>query len=233
MDFSTGNSGNTLLEAVVKIGPGCQQEGSFCQFLGHSVTPRVYAILPDGYVMEALNPALRHPRLLVEITKTLGKLVWPRPPLPISTDTTWREALEKFGVKVREDVIETDPCLVHGDPTASNALVRFLPGCSSQLIIGDPRPPRDFIPQNRETDMGRILQSYLGWEVAAYGAARIEFDRPWFMDDQKMLNAAKFWCGAAAARIEHLERTRNDRNDSMRRSAILKWCADTRYLCNV
>lgn len=222
MDFSTGNSGNRLLNAVVKIGPGCQQEGSFCQHLGKEVAPEVYSIIPNGYVMEALQPVKRSPRLLRDIEFTLMTRVWSRPALPISNDVSWKEKLAVFGVHAPGWVINSIPCLVHGDPTVSNVLVR-----EDDLILCDPRPPRDFIPQNKETDMGRIIQSLYGWEVAMYGAKPVDFLMPHFMEDPCYRASAIFWCGAAAARIEYLERSRGNRKH------VLEWCSYVRKECNV
>ncbi len=229
-DFSTGNSGNLLQEVVMKFGPSCQQEGSFCQYLGEDIAPRVYALLPDGYVMEKLSKATYGPLLLIHIEKALKKHVWSRSPLPISTDVSWQEKLQQFGImRFPDHAIQTDACLVHGDPTASNALIRYKSWSSPQvrLIMCDPRPPRDFIPQVRETDMGRILQSYYGWEEAAYGVPHVEFHRPDFMKDENLFEAAMFWCGAAAARIEFLERSRGCRSN------ILNWCKTVRGMANV
>ena len=232
MNFSTGNSGNSLREAVIKTGPGCQQEGAFCQFLGRDIAPEVYALIPDGYIMEALKPATLRTGTLWEIEYSLDVLVWNRPALPISMEQPWQDYLSEFGITAPEGVIVTDPCLVHGDPTASNVLWRQPTDSASdtKLILADPRPPRAFIPQHRETDMGRILQSYMGWEVAAYGAKPINFIKPAFFRDKDLMRAATFWCGAAAARIEFLEKRRTDRP---KRERILNWCANVRTLCNV
>lgn len=222
MDLSTGNSGNLLREAVIKIGPECQQEGVFCQYLGENVAPEVYAIIPNGYVMEVLKPVIRTPWLLRSIEILLEEKVWIRPALPISNDISWREKLQVFGIQIPSWYKETESCLVHGDPTISNALMR-----DGDLILCDPRPPRDFIPQCRETDMGRILQSLFGWESVAYGFNSINYEEPHFMKDEYLRKAALFWCGAAAARIEHLERSRENRY------RILEWCRQVRGILNV
>lgn len=222
MDFKTGNSGNTLTAAVLKRGPGCRQEGAFCQFLGPRICPEVYEILSDGYVMEALAPAERHPTLLRQIEHELEGHVWNRPALAISTDIPWQEKLLEYGVRVPSYPVISDPCLAHGDPTASNVLMR-----GRSYVLADPRPPRDFIPQCRETDMGRILQSFLGWESAAYGAPQVNWEFPTFMQDPFLLRSAYFWCGAAAARIEHLENNRG------KRSHIIDWCWGARKFCGV
>jgi len=221
MDFKTGNSGNKLQLAVLKTGVGCRQEGAYCQYLG-AIAPKVYALVDDGYILEMLEPARYEHSLLVSITQHLETFIWSRPPLPDTLDSDWREELLKYGVKTPDWVTEGSPCLVHGDPTASNALRR-----GKELVLGDPRPPRNFIPQTRETDMGRVYQSYFGWESVAYGIPYTKFEEPWFMTNDYMNRRALFWCGAAVARIAHLERSRQSR------AKILLWCEETRRKCHV
>ena len=217
-----------MLDAVVKYGPEAQQEGAYCQLLGSTVAPEVYALIPGGYVMERLRPAPRHRELLVEIAHLLEWHVWSRPALPSSMDADWKDHLEDFGVEVPDWVDSMAPCMVHGDPTASNALIRDRKGAwqIGDVVMCDPRPPRNYIPQLRETDLGRILQSKLGWEVAAYDADPVDFYEP-PMDRMTRLRAM-FWCGAAAARIERLERSRGHA-----RMRIIDWCKQTRYICGV
>lgn len=223
MDFSSGNSGNKLTETVMKIGNECQQEGAYCQLLGERIAPRVYAIIPNGYVMEKLLPINRYPQLLVHMYRALKREVWSRPALPSSTEIDWRDRLSMFGIQIPDYVTPTEYCMVHGDPTASNALLRD--AHPLELIIADPRPPRDFIPQCKETDIGRLLQSKLGWEVVAYGARPVDFYEPEMDLDTR--RKAVFWCGAAAARIEYLELSRDERPH------ILEWCKNVRSICGV
>jgi hypothetical protein len=224
-DFRTGNSGNFLAHAVIKTGEGCQQEGAFCQFLGRDVAPEVYTLLPDGYIMEKLRIPDPNRNRLCDIEDLLEYGVWNRPALAISNDIPFAEHLKVFGVNAPMWAVETDPCLVHGDPTVSNFLYREE---ECQYILADPRPPRAFIPQNRETDMGRILQSMLGWENAAYNLPRIEYFAPRFTKDPYLTRAAQFWCGAAAARIQYQELRR-----ACPKKKILDWCAHVRDLYNV
>jgi len=222
MVFSTGNSGNRLIEAVVKTGTECLQEGSYCQYLGDDVVPKVYALIPDGYVMERLAPAPYTEDLLLRIETLLEHKVWNRPALPSTMDSDWRDHLRLYGVETPDWVVPTDYCLVHGDPTVSNTLVR-----GTTLMLCDPRPPRVFIPQCRESDMGRILQSLFGWEEIAYDAPHIDWWLPKFYRDLVYKRKAIFWCGAAAARIEYLERSRG------KRPKILRWCNQIRSICHV
>lgn len=216
-DFLTGNSGNRLYNAVVKIGPGVSQEAAYCQLLGPNVCPKIYSIGVDIYSMERLEIAHRNVDLILRMEDLLEEKVWSRPALPWSMDIDWREKLKVYGIDTPSWVKPSAPCMCHGDPTASNALMR-----GNQLLIGDPRPPRDFIPQCRETDVGRLIQSVLLWEEVAYKASKVKFKHPRNWNDQ-----AIFWAGAAAARIEYLERRRDNRE------MILEWCKIMRSVCNV
>lgn len=221
MGFSTGNSGNLLVETVTKIGPEAQQEGSYCKLLGERVCPKIYNVFEGAYTMQRLEPAPRTTDLLLRIESLLEQEVWSRPALPSSNDVNWKDNLKKYGVTIPDWVIDAEQCLVHGDPTASNALIR-----GRDIVLCDPRPPRAYIPQCKETDMGRILQSFLGWEEAAYGLKHVKYIAPHFMSGLCWKNVV-FWCGAAAARIEYLERSRTNRQN------ILEWCAKVRRSCNV
>lgn len=215
MDFSTGNSGNKLFHTVTKIGPGCQQEGAYCEHLGPIVVPHVFAIIPGGYVMEALEPAPRTPDLLCQIERLLEMRVWNQPALPVSTEIDWRDRLWEYEIITPDFAVPESYCLVHGDPTASNALIR-----GGNIVLCDPRPPRDYVPQARETDMGRILQSMFHWEVAAYDAPLVEFIRPAFTYHKETFNRAMFWCKAAAERIRRLELSRKEHT----RVKVIVWC---------
>lgn len=222
MDLSTGNSGNSLFGAVVKIGNECQQEGAYCEVLGSEVAPKIYAIIDRGYVMEKLQPVdTEDPYLLRKIEKLLIDKVWSRSALPSSSDSDWRDKLKIYDIDVPDWVIPDQYCMVHGDPTVSNALMR-----DNQLILADPRPPRDYIPQCRETDMGRILQSFLGWEQIAYGKIARKYLAPLFCGDLKYSSKARFWCSAAAARISYLECSR-----AKPRLHIIDWCNQVRGIC--
>ena len=224
MDFSSGNSGNTIFPTVTKIGPECAQEGAFCQYLGEKIAPKIYSIIPNGYVMELLQkPDYTDRYLLQKVEKQLRLHIWNRPAIPISTDKTWIQSLEKFGVVGKSWYAVENSCLVHGDPTLSNTLLR-----GDQLIIADPRPPRDFVPQSKETDMGRILQSFFGWEHVAYGWPIVEYYPPEFWYDLTLRKRAEFWAGAAAARIEYQELSRKNS-----RKNIIDWCNLIRRWTNV
>jgi hypothetical protein len=224
MDLSSGNSGSHLANAIVKTGPGCAQEGAYCEHLGAKVCPRIYGYVPNGYVMEKLEIPWRHPRFLKAIEHVCQQGIWTRPVLPVSNDITWQEGLAKFGVIVPQWV-EGKSSLCHGDPTASNLLMR---GTGGHYILCDPRAPREFVPQWIQTDWGVILQSYFGWEEIVYQWEKVAYEEPVFMQVPEYRKQAMFWLGAKAARIMHYENLRSDP-----RSQVLDWCKKIRSMTDV
>jgi hypothetical protein len=176
-------------------------------------------MVEDGYVMERLEPAPRTEGLLREMESLLRHRVWNRPAVPFTR--RWREHIEFLGVEVPDWVEPMGLTLTHGDCTASNAMLR-----GGTLIIADPRPPRVYVPQCPETDIGRLLQSAMGWETVAYGLPFVEYVAPlaW---TALPANRPKylFWCGMAITRILHKERA------EQRRPHIIAWCERSREVC--
>jgi hypothetical protein len=219
VEFSSGNSSSRLVNAVLKIGPECTQEGAYCKLLGRDVCPEIYGFVENGYVMEKLVPRSRDKFLLQDVENILEERVWNRPALPSSVDVDWKDRLKMFGIEVPDWVASEKTCMVHGDPTASNVLLR-----EDQTLICDPRPPRDFMPQFVETDMGILLQSFYKWEVAAYHARDIYFDEPKFMSHPDLLRKAMFWLRAKALRIAAYEKCGKNR------PRIFAWCTQMEKL---
>lgn len=162
--------------------------------------------------------------VLICIENLLEDRVWCHP--SVDYDTTGQENYIEFhkrlGWEVPEWAIPTKFCRTHGDPTVSNCMVRR----DGRIVLIDPRPPRCYVPQCREADMGRILQSALGWETAAYGIPKAEYVSPTFWFSPDVRNKAIFWCGAAAVRILHQELKREKQN-----TKIIQWCEETRDKC--
>lgn len=222
MDFASGNSGSQLFHAVVKTGPECLQEGAYCQMLGRKIAPIVYGLLPDGYVMEKLGKASKTADLLQKINIALTYHVWTRPSVNYDvTGQDYRDYHKKLGIEIPTWAIPTEFCMTHGDPTVSNAMTR-----GSHLVMCDPRPPRFYVPQCQEADMGRIIQSYFGWETIAYGEPFVDYELPSFMKYDRFRNKAAFWCAAAVMRIKNLELSKK-----RPQFHIINWCNTTRYLC--
>lgn len=222
--FRRGNSGSSLQSAVVKLGADCQQEGAYCELLGVDVAPIVYAIIPGGYVMERLERPNRGTHLLIEIERLLRINVWKHP--AVHYEVTGKDDFREYHTKLRwappEWAIPTSFCRCHGDPTVSNAMRRW----DGSLVLIDPRAPRHYIPQARETDMGRLLQSALGWEEVAYGDSRVEYVPPLFWDDPTLRRKALYWCGATAKRIE-----KKEMESPEPREHILHWCLKVQMVC--
>jgi len=222
MDFVTGNSGSLLLPAVFKTGPECLQEGAYCEVLGKDVTPRILCLTTDGYVMEKLEKAARHPDLLCQITELLKKRVWSRPSQDYDVaGKSYKDHHKELGLEVPDWAVPTSFCMTHGDPTASNTLLR-----NGQLILCDPRPPRAYVPQCRESDMARIMQSYFGWEVAAYGEPIIRYKFPDFWLNPSIRHKVSFWLAATTLRIEKFEFSKPKRRES-----VVSWCREVRIKC--
>lgn len=224
MDFNRGNSGSDIRAAVIKRGPECLQEGAYCQVLGPKVTPIIYGLLDDGYCMEFLEPAVRNSSLLLRMEELLYDNVWSRPSFNYEvTGQDWKDYHRKFGLEIPDRIDPTEFCMTHGDPTVSNTLERGF-----DLIICDPRPPRFYVPQCRESDMGRILQSYFGWEQIAYDEDHIDYQLPRFWHIKELRAKALFWCSAATCRIQSQEQNRPNS-----RYRIIEWCKNTRQKCSM
>lgn len=206
----------------MKTGNECVQEGAYCQLLGADVCPEVYGFHATGYFMEKLYPIDVHEHLLLDIEDLLDERVWCRPALPSSSDLDWREQLHAQGIAIPNGIHST-LCMVHGDPTVSNALS----SAEGDLLLCDPRPPRSYVPQYIETDMAVLLQSYYGWEHAAYGWDKTVFVPPRFTDNPTQLRRAMFWLGVKARRIATYEQR------GLRRPQVFAWCEEIRSLTHV
>jgi hypothetical protein len=78
-----------------------------------------------------------------------------------------------FQIKTLE-LTEAKTCAIHGDCTLDNVL---LPGkyidkknIKGHIWISDPLPPDERIPSLRVVDLGKLLQSAIGWENLKYNA---------------------------------------------------------------
>lgn len=181
---------------MTKRGPGVREQGEYCVELGES-TPYVHALIRDGYVMEYLSPADRVSSLLREMESVLRSQVWSWGVPYQLRDHDWPTLLrERVGISTPWWAVPQRLCRTHGDCTTSNAMRRGL-----LLVIGDPIPPRPHAPRCAEADMGRLLQSALGWECAAYGEPHVLWDAPDFWYEPEMRRRALFWCGVIAVRI--------------------------------
>lgn len=203
---------------MLKLGPEERKRGEYCLHLGDGICPRVYALLENGYVMEVLERADRtEPGLLrtmeVVLEAHVWSDVWDRPPGSVPN---WLDHLRKR-IDCPEPPAHGPIGRTHGDSTVSNAMRRG----DGTLVIIDPLPPKPHVANCREADMGRILQSAMGWEVLMYGEEPVEWMAPYFWFDDQLRRAALWWCGATARRIMVNEQ----------REAVLAWCTEIAERC--
>lgn len=181
---SLGMSGAEIV--VSKRGPGCLDQGLYCAQLGPAVAPHVLALHKkhphgeEGYDMEILAPFTLFDRRFNDVLHAMASLladqVWCH---PWGGAVAWHGELDAW-LNVRAPwllhafcaLYDTQPmpgeyCKIHGDPTVANLMIR---PTTAQLIITDPLRPRGKIPPLREVDIGKLLQSAVGWERVLSGA---------------------------------------------------------------
>lgn len=181
---------------MVKRGESARSEGEYCLSLGR-VAPGVLSLLTDGYVMEYLSPVERSPRLIREAETLLRGRVWSQELVREERDAQWPRLLyERVGVRSPDWVSEERVCRTHGDCTVGNMLRR-----GEELVLADPVPPRSHVARLAEIDMGRLLQSALGWETVCFGDDPVEWEEPEFWGNKLTRERALFWCGVIALRI--------------------------------
>lgn len=113
--------------------------------------------------------------------------------------------------------LEFEECTIHGDPTLDNLLLRPNPQKVGirDFVIADPIPPDRRIPNDRAVDLGKLLQSALGWEsVKAGGDWRddpLDCIKAVLKDeDYDMCCRAWFWCCVHMIRILPYARGKDD-----------------------
>jgi len=198
---------------VLKTGRSERERGEYCLELGGDICPHVYGFVEDGYIMETLQRADRDDqRLLIAMERALHRHVWFLPGAEKDWLTPLRQRIECPAPPDHGPARRT-----HGDSTVSNAMRRG----DRTLVIIDPLPPRPHVAECPEADMGRLLQSALGWEVLMYGDEDMLWDPPEFWFDDQLRRAALWWCGATARRIMIGET----------RPVVLAWCVAVAERC--
>lgn len=152
-----------------KTGPGEMVRGIYAQMLG--IGPEIFDfdLENDGYYMrraakslldfEAVGPA----GYLAIVASVLSARVWSRDCYLHEWERpfkTWMLVDAPWLNGIFTDRTMYPPCLIHGDPTWENCLLNEKGG----LLLTDPLPPGGKIPPFREVDIGKMLQSALGWE---------------------------------------------------------------------
>lgn len=151
------------------------------EYTGNVVFPRVFAKGEGWYLMERLRELSEQRRndtagTLRRMRGLLERHVWPRAALVVQPNPmSWREPLIAWGANTAPGGM-VDPLLIdrlysagrpperqvltHGDPTIANLMERN----NRDLCFIDPLKAGGKIPSFREVDIGKMLQSAIGWE---------------------------------------------------------------------
>ena len=149
--------------------------------------------------MERLEPAHYSTNISVNYT-LLQQHVWCREG---REQPRWVGSFqERFGLMPPGWVSERT-CLIHGDPTRGNLAWR---GSEQEFVLLDPKPVGRGIPSFRSVDIGKMLQSLMGWEMVLGDFE--EWCLPHFplqnLSDDEMRRAI-FWCAVHFMRIRQRE----------------------------
>jgi hypothetical protein len=143
--------------------------------------------------MQFLFPVEHNAESLVVQEQLLAEHVW-------SHSNSWviSELEEtKLHIEIPNWAID-EVSVIHGDPTLDNVLMT----ADGFLRITDPIPPQWLgKPSIKAVDHGKILQSFLGWEVVLRGAPHIDYAWPKFMEENDTAKRAMFWAMVAVKRI--------------------------------
>lgn len=145
-----------------------------------SAVPVIFETYPHGYMMERLEEVHPFSLTVADLDAIIGRLargVWSRGPevvmlekahvekIGILADHASREMLD-FLWDARDVAFDRRQrwCLTHGDPTLDNVMVRM-----GHFVISDPIPATPAVPDLWAVDLGKILQSLVGFEMVRYG----------------------------------------------------------------
>lgn len=141
---------------------------------------RVSQVGLEGYWMERLSPLpvsmLDLRRTAIGIIDVLRRDIWLHPP---ETTLDWdghvhyvlqraAEHAPAYAPRLNTAQRRVDPeslvrCLTHGDPTFANVLLR-----DGDPVLVDPIPADWRVPPLQAVDLGKIVQSLLGYEVLRF-----------------------------------------------------------------
>lgn len=219
-----GHSGASIAltsRGVVKCsepGKGLLDQAKMCEML-YPVTPRIYdtrvSTRTEQYTMEVLKEPIFETwsatpwagATLKAMRRLLMMYVWHQR-VADSKHGGWRNSLSHWlsAFQVDRNLYEElmdklftrrsiggNYSLIHGDPTLANVLFR-----DATLVITDPIPPKGKIPGHFTVDLGKMLQSAMGWEMVSFGW---KYDTETVclevLTDYDMLTRARAWFWAS------------------------------------
>ena len=216
--------------SVLKRGPGVYEQAQLILELGPAIAPKILHVDNNNnnntYEMEMLYPLRTYSLdVIIRMYGLLRDFVWLRPTsydgnLWMNKLHQWAElgdgAISRLIVRCYpepESEYRKEQCMIHGDPTMANAMMRS----PHELIITDPAPrtlTRMEIPNLREVDIGKLVQSAHGWE-ALQGAGEVEDQEEEFVDTVLKTDVEKsrayLW---AAIHLERLSRRATMKKDA-------------------
>ena len=215
-----GSSGAIIVSAgerlVRKVGdPRVAAQGKYLRKLGGSHVPNVARVYHNGYDMEMLSDpsplfSMSAEYLVDGYLEALQNGIWGEPRVEIdhaehlrklTTITTAPDVAVEDDydtmLSVYSDMIDwssLSAIRTHGDPTFDNLMWR-----GSELVIIDPIPPTPAVPDLLVVDLGKIMQSLVGFECVRYGGkaprdterARLMFKNRY---DENTWSAVVYWC---------------------------------------
>lgn len=238
-----GSSGATITfdtDFVTKRDPDnprVVEQGQWLLDNSSPAVPRVYTVYATAYKMERLvDPPvtlLNHAAVLDAMVERLATHVWSQPAVaPINHDMLFNKVehlVNTYGyeyiwqrlyiMRSRVNWHRLTKCLTHGDPTFDNVMIREFTG---ELVLADPIPATLIIPDLLGVDVGKILQSALGWEEARYEDPHQRFNvNPVSVYDVVQRHMSKFagedeWIASIFWCVVHLLRTLPYVDDSVR-----------------
>jgi hypothetical protein len=159
-----------------------EEQALYCCMLA-PLCPRIDTIGNGWYSMQKLRMHLgkADDEVLADIVFMLKNHIWCRP-LPWQ-NTGWRQLLAAWYAREIGSHF-TDPmmvaklleklypvgtrypqCMIHGDPTVANLGYDDV----DNMILLDPLPPKGKMPGFATVDIGKLMQSYIGWEYVLLG----------------------------------------------------------------
>lgn len=182
-------TGDDVMKRHFGHGDAVVAQGEWLMRNKSPAVPEVYRVYAESYVMERLfdppNALLDHDMVIRVMINQLRLHIWSQPALvPINHQVLYDKIsalVDKYQVghiwtqlyKIRGAVnwSRLPTCLTHGDPTYDNVMLRVDTG---ELVLVDPLPATLAIPDLRSVDIGKMLQSVLGWEAVRYGSGEYQ-----------------------------------------------------------
>ena len=228
---SSGAEFNFLGDRVVKVANAqadkhvaerVMAQGTWLQKHQSRAVPKVFQVYARSYVMERLVVppfwALDHEVVFHHLMAALSVNIWSQ---PAEMEPDLNAVYAKYTglcTKYTLDNVERNldhmfetiewgdlkHCLTHGDPTLDNVMFRE-DDAEVGVVIGDPIPATPAVPDIRAVDLGKILQSLLGWEETRYGLRSFKL-RIGTEDLRRCVTDKNEWCATIFWSVVHMLR---------------------------